>query len=46
LRLDCRGGNGKLRHFYSSAGFEYLGDVEIEDGNGGSFGCSRFQRAS
>jgi GNAT superfamily N-acetyltransferase len=46
LRLDCWAGNDKLRRFYSGAGFEYLGDVEINDGAGRTFGCSRFQRAA
>ena len=45
LRLDCWAGNDKLRRFYAGAGFEYLGDIEIQDEAGRTFGCSRFQRS-
>ena len=31
LYLDCWNGNEKLKHFYSKAGFEYLGDYKEED---------------
>ncbi|HEX5368322.1 MAG TPA: GNAT family N-acetyltransferase [Dehalococcoidia bacterium] len=29
LRLDCWAGNAKLRSFYSEAGFEWRGDIEV-----------------
>lgn len=31
LYLDCWAGNEKLRNFYSSAGFEFIGDFPEED---------------
>lgn len=31
LYLDCWAGNKKLRHFYSKAGFDYMGDFLEED---------------
>ena len=48
LRLDCWAGNERLKRYYSDAGFEPCGDIEIEepDERGGrTFSVSRFRKA-